>query len=151
VDDVDEPQARGVVIRTWGGSDPCGPERARVLVVDVTDNPSEPCVRDVADTTLQQIDGVLHQLMDRQLQYHDGELIEWVGSEFNEINGNRCLVSACIASERGIQTEYVMLRLSIGDRKFRVEGCYVSEHSAAFEESVFTALQSVRAGTQQAG
>ena len=143
-EDIDQKHAKGVVLKTWGNNEPDDRNMAYVLAVDITEDPSEPEINVLTVTDLRQVDDDLQQKVIKSLQDSGNELTQWIQSEFNEINGIRCLVTAYIANEQGVPREYVTLRLSADDKKYFIQGGYGSEYSMQYSDHVLYALQSVK-------
>lgn len=143
VEDISEAHVKGAVLKTWGISEPDGPEAACITVMDATRDPTEPVLVEIDDDALGEIDVSLRQRVELALHERGDELVQWVRSEFSEINNRTCLVTAYVAAEHGTLREYITLRLTGGDTKFIVQACYDSGSSEQFAEPVFNALQSV--------
>ena len=143
-EDINEPNAKGSIFRTWGDGDPSGLDIAYLLVVDVTDDPTEPDISVLTRADVPSIDQFLQKGIAQSLKENEIELVKWMSSQLNETDSNKGLVTAYITLDQGKERQFIVLRLSIKGHKVVVMGCFDVEQRKILAGPIFEALQNVK-------
>lgn len=133
-EDMENPNAKGAIFRTWGEGEPRGLNIAHLIVVDVTNDPTEPDISHLTSNDVATVDQTMRQDIERGLTTDGQQLVRWMSSQLNQISQRKGLVTTYITMEQGRERQCIALRLSVAGRKVVVMGSFdVSQHETLAE------------------
>jgi hypothetical protein len=121
-EDIEDATAQGVIFRAYrehGGLDV-----AYLIVVDVTDDPTEPDISLLKHGDVAQLDRVLEAAIRQEMTDQGSELVRWMSSHLNEAESNKGLVTAYIIKDCDKERQMIALRMMINQRKMILMGCF---------------------------
>ena len=142
-EDMNDPNARGAIFRTWGSDEPTGDEIANIIVADATGDPTEPDVSIITGADIAKTDNYLESETAKALAEQEMKLTKWMGSEQKQCGNNNCLISRYIASDQGQSKCIIAYRQTIKDRKIVALGCFNVDLKEILEEPILSALEGV--------
>jgi hypothetical protein len=144
-EDLEQPGARGAIFRCARADD--GHELAYLLVVDVTDDPSEPDITTFSEGDAAGFDEFLRQAIPDLFARDGRRLVTWMASQLNERLGrfgSKGLVTAYVGWDQGRERQYIDCRTSVRGRRVVVGGCFDIEHKNEFAGPIFWAINDAR-------
>jgi len=144
-DDIDEEErCRGSIFRTWGEGDPDGLDKAYILVVDATDDPTEPEICQITTSDVERIDDQLHTGIANGLKEIGRKLIEWGPSRLIESQQFKTLLTPYIEVDQGKERQCLVIRTSVKGRKIILMGCFDLAEQKTFASSIFVTLSQAK-------
>lgn len=144
-EDIDTATAKGVAFRAYDEkSREIGDgEIALLMIGDVTDDPTEPDVREIKDIDVPAIDDQLRKAAEVQLKESGRELVHWTPSFLNRTKSIVGLVTGYILREDGIEKQYIDVRVTVRGRKLVIDGMFDVSKQESLAPPIFSALEGV--------
>ena len=139
-EDIEGETARGIMFRGYRESDET--EKAYLIVVDVSADPTEPDISRLSQGDVGAVDAQLQREFASQSADLNLTLVRWMRSHLNETETLRMLVTAYIASDPDVgDRQFVAGRFSHGDRKMVMMVCFNVAEADELASPIFNILR----------
>lgn len=131
--DIEEHGARGAIFRAYeeGGTH----DIAYLLVVDVTEDPTEPDVTLIRPDTVGDFDEKIRVGVSAQLN-----VTKWMSSHLNTLAGQNALITAYIIQDVSGDRQIIAVRRPVANRKYLIMGCFVVTRAQELARPIFEAI-----------
>jgi len=116
--------ANGAVFRAFGSEDGDGPEIASILVVDATNDPTEPDVLPLVQENVPPLDEFLRRDAQAQLSADGSSMVDWGSSYLAQSEISKALYTYFGVWDHGIERQNIVVRVKVKDRKMVAIGQY---------------------------
>jgi hypothetical protein len=141
-EDIDDVKAKGIIFRTFAeGEEEGSQDIAYLIVADVTGDTEELNVSLLNEDSVKNYDLYLHQGIKNQLPDKGMELIKWMSSELNEIEGLKILVTAYIVDDQGRERQNIALRMRVRGSNLVIMGCFDVDMKDQLAAPIFDAIR----------
>jgi hypothetical protein len=143
VEDIDSELSRGAVFR--GYLKESSTERAQLVIVDVSDDPTEPLVGSMNETDVANLDRRLSTEIRAAVESQGQKLVRWMSSHLNETSVGGGLVTAYIKNDPLCGDRQVIdLRMTLGAKKMVLEGVFNVADANLLAAPVYKSLVEAR-------
>lgn len=145
-EDIDDEMAKGSIFRAYeaeGGGDDTKLDIASVMVVDATNDPSEPDVSILEVRDVPSIDDTLHEANKAGLPDIGMQLIQWMSSELNEAENIKVLVSAYVVMDGKKKRQFISARFNAKGRKVVAVGIFDIAKKDVLAAPIFNVLRNI--------
>ncbi len=94
-------------------------------IADVSDDPSEPEISSLTQEDVGLIDKQLREATNAGLQSEGYELLRWMNSYLNIVDGEPCLMTAYVAKVEGEERQFITARHKIAGRNIALMGSFL--------------------------
>jgi hypothetical protein len=141
-DDIDEANAKGAIFRAYREGDPM--ELANVIVVDVTEDYTEPDVAQIQPDNVSSTDEALKSGIIKDFEGRHLVLLEWMSSQLNEVRGLKALVTAYTANDPSCgDRQFVACRMNIHGKKIVLMCCFNISEAKLLAVPIFGVLKAM--------
>jgi hypothetical protein len=115
-----------------------------LAVADVTQDPDEPDVSAYEESGIPELDRFLEREMLNHMARDGREMIRWTSARFVKNRLGKVLLTTYSAKDRGIERQYIEMRIRVGQRNVVVAGCYTANRADSLAECIISALNDAR-------
>lgn len=135
-EDINDVSAKGAAFYAY--DDPPTESIASITIVDVSDDIQEPEITQLSEDDVSDTDASLNLAVRSNM-----DLIKWMGSQLNQTEEMKALITAYVVRNYGKEWQYIACRMSAENRKFVALGMFDVSKQDPLAKLVFQALRSV--------
>ena len=124
VADYDGENAKGAIFRAFEAEDKDAPEVASILVIDATNDPTEPDVSTLMQDEIPSLNDFLREDAQAQLAADGRAMISWESSDLVQSEISKALYTYYVVLDYGIERQNIVVRVKVKDRKMVAIGQY---------------------------
>lgn len=121
-EDIDEENCTGSIFRLFDEKESL--DIAYIMVVDATNDPSEPDISGLDEDNVEAVDRYLFGEIVSALKQEGREMLEWMSSQLNETDCMKALVTAYKTQDQGKDRQEVHMRINVNGRKWVLISCF---------------------------
>jgi hypothetical protein len=135
-EDINDASARGTAFYAY--DEPPTESIASITIVDVSDDIQEPDITQLSPDDVSDVDASLNLAISSNM-----DLIKWMGSQLNQTDKMKGLVTAYVVRNNGKEWQYIACRFSVQNRKLAAVGMFDVSKQDPLAKLVFQTLRSV--------